>query len=260
MSIKLKATWLLGLIRVRAMFPKPGSITAKVLFFKVFDTSKDKEKTLSKKSTAGADAENASHAADDTAKEEDISDTSDSTDNSHDKEDSTFSETGKKSITDIISDKYRKIEYTIRNLYVKIKDIYNNIEFYKNLLEEENTKELFMHVLRRLKIILISIRPRRLSGSITFGAATPDITGYVYGIYGMLSSVLGRRFYLNPDFCNEILEGNVYAKGHITAFTVLFNAAMVLFDKKLKILRIKLKRHSLGKDNRKPVNKNNAHS
>ncbi|MCM1552673.1 MAG: hypothetical protein NC092_08280, partial [Butyrivibrio sp.] len=38
-----KADWLLGLLRVRFFYPEPGTVTVKVLFFKIFDSGKAAE-------------------------------------------------------------------------------------------------------------------------------------------------------------------------------------------------------------------------
>jgi hypothetical protein len=251
-SVNIKASWLFGLVRLKGSFPNPGNITAKVLFFKVFDTAETKnsvDRKTEKPSEASESAQNVEKGADKAPYDNaSYKEQNTASDNVSEAEPDKNNE--KKSIKDIITDKYRNILYTIHNLYDKIKGVSEDIDFYKNLLSEDNTVELMKHAVKRLKLILKNIRPRRLRARVVFGAATPDITGYVYGIYGMFASALGRRVYLTPDFCNEIFEGNVYASGHITVFTVLFNAGMVVFDKKLKLLRKKLKRHTLGKAKR----------
>lgn len=248
--VSAKASWLFGLVRVRCTYPDPGNITAKLLFFKVFDSSvetPDGSKIVPEKDTINNDAPD----RDKCIKNDPAKDTADKTKTSTDHlnaENADIENKSKKNIFSGISSKYKKLEYTIQKFYDKIKEICENIEFYRKLLEEENTKELLKHAFVRLCRILKNIRPRKLKANIIFGAATPDVTGYIYGVYGMLCSSLGRNFYLEPDFTRQVLEGDLSASGHITVFTILFNAAMVLFDKKLKILRRKLKRHSLGKN------------
>lgn len=267
--VSARAGWLFGLVRVRCTYPDPGNITAKILFFKVFDSSVEKQtdksasenddaaektketpdgsKLVPEKDTINTDAPD----KDKFIKNDSAKDTADKTKTGTDHlntEKADIENKSKKNIFSGISSKYKKLEYTIQKFYDKIKEICENIEFYRKLLEEENTKELLKHAFVRLCRILKNIRPRKLKANIIFGAATPDVTGYIYGVYGMLSSSLGRNFYLEPDFARQVLEGELSASGHITVFTILFNAAMVLFDKKLKILRRKLKRHSLGKN------------
>jgi hypothetical protein len=319
-DVSATVRWLFGLVNVKCRLPEPGNITAKVLFFKVFEmypiknnpesvkkqtksrnttveqinNTEEKQETYKgeayKEKTDNQKTDNQNNATEraDNEKNNEIKTDNEETDKDKSDIKSSKTETDKtveygNNITDSapnqenntgesgtdnaektdetcsdrkgvfeklyskLSDKYEKTVYTIRNFYDKIKNISDEASFYKELLEEENTKELIRHVFNRIGRILKSIRPGKLKADITFGAATPDVTGYVYGIYAMFSSVLGRNFNLNPDFTENILEGNLYAAGHITVFVILINVLSVIFDKKLKILRRKLKRHSAKK-------------
>ncbi len=137
--------------------------------------------------------------------------------------------------------KIKKIKYTICSIYDKIKNIWENISYYTELLQEEETKQLFSHVIFRLGKIGRSIRPRRIRGQILFGTGSPDTTGYAYGVYGMLSPSLGRRLLVTPDFTRAVLEGDIYISGHITVFTILWNGLRVLLDKNLRKFIKKMK-------------------
>lgn len=137
--------------------------------------------------------------------------------------------------------KFKKIKYTICSIYDKIKNIWENISYYIELLQEEETKLLFSHVICRLGKILKSIRPRRIRGQILFGTGSPDTTGYAYGIYGMLSPFLGGGLAVAPDFTEAVLEGNIFISGHITLFTILWNGLKILLDKNLRRFIKKIK-------------------
>lgn len=141
----------------------------------------------------------------------------------------------------LILKKFKKIKYTIRSIYDKIKNIWENISYYMELLREEETRLLFSHVLSRLGKILKSIRPRRIRGQILFGTGSPDTTGYAFGVYGMLSPFLGSRLLVTPDFTRAVLEGDIYIAGHITVFTIIWNGLKVLLDKKLRRFIQKMK-------------------
>jgi len=137
--------------------------------------------------------------------------------------------------------KIKKIKYTICSIYDKIKNIWENISYYIELLQEEETKQLFSHVIFRLGKIWRSIRPRRIRGQILFGTGSPDTTGYAYGVYGMLSPSLGSRLLVTPDFTRAVLEGDIFISGHITVFTILWNGLRVLLDKNLRRFIKKMK-------------------
>lgn len=150
-------------------------------------------------------------------------------------------ESGQEPSDPLFFKKIGKIKYTIRSIYDKIKDIWENISCYVDLLGEEETRLLFSHAALRLGKILKSIRPRRIRGRILFGTGAPDTTGYAYGVYGMLSPFLGDRLLVAPDFTRAVLEGELYAAGHTTVFVVLWNVLKVLLDKKLKRFIAKMK-------------------
>ena len=141
----------------------------------------------------------------------------------------------------IILKKIKKIKYTICSIYDKIKNIWENISYYVELLREEETRQLFSHVVFRLGKILKSIRPRRIRGQLLFGTGSPDTTGYAYGVYGMLSPFLGCRLLVTPDFTRAVLEGDIAVAGHITVFTILWNGLKVLLDKKFRRFVQKMK-------------------
>ena len=142
--------------------------------------------------------------------------------------------------------KIEKIKYTICGIYDKIKHILEELGFYKELLQDEDTKALFSHGCRRLGKVLKNIRPRKLKADITYGTGSPDTTGYLYGFYGMLSPKLGKDICIVPDFEEPILEGSLYAAGHITVCTLLINMLALLLDKRLRILIGRLKAHRAG--------------
>ena len=108
---------------------------------------------------------------------------------------------------------------------------------------EEDTRKLFWHGCLRVGRILKNIRPRRLKADILFGAASPDTTGYLYALYGMIYPYLGEHVLVTPDFTQAVFEGEIEAAGHITIFQVLWNSILFLLDKRLRrlIRRVKLR-------------------
>lgn len=138
-------------------------------------------------------------------------------------------------------DRMKKIWYTIRDKYDKIKKTWENISYYAGLLREEDTMALWGHVKKRLWKILKSIRPKHVRADILFGAGSPDATGYAFAAYGMLSPYLGTKVCLTPDFTQAILKGTFAVSGRITVFVILWNALTVAFDKKLHLFVKRMK-------------------
>ena len=124
----------------------------------------------------------------------------------------------------------------------KLQKIKEEVIFYKELWEDGNAKPFVQSALARVFHVVKNLLPRKVSGKLLFGAATPDVTGYVYGVYCMLRSTWPKRFPLefSPDFESQVLEGELMIKGRFCIFTILVDALRIWFDKRLKILRSKL--------------------
>lgn len=137
--------------------------------------------------------------------------------------------------------KGEKIIFKIRELYDKIKFKINNIQYYVDILQEEDTKILIKNAWESIYMVLLRIKPKYLSIKLIYGFSTPDTTGKVYGYYCMVSPILPDTVCINPDFENEVLNGTFECKGNITVFVILVNGLRILFDKRLQPLINKLK-------------------
>lgn len=143
-----------------------------------------------------------------------------------------------------IIDLFRKLKYTITHFYDTIIKVKNNIGYYLDVLREEQTISVFKNCRDRLFKILKKLKPRRLNADLSFSAGSPDNTGYILGIYGMLIPYLGDHVYLTPDFEADaaFYRGNFFAKGNITVFTLLVNFLIVYKDPDFEPVMKKLKR------------------
>lgn len=275
LSVTAKADWLFGILRIRYAYPEPGKVVVKLLWKTLADTGQ-KKKPSEKKQESGKQAENAEpeeksvpvesyasieageeeagpEAAEPAAEEEVNSEAVEPAGGEEvnsvaaDAEIPTaeFAEDADEPVQNKpfsrILEKIQKIKYTISNIYDKIKEIWANITYYTDLLREEDTALLWKHVKLRLGNILKDIRPRHIKANVLFGTGAPDTTGYIFGVYGMLLSVLGKNVCVTPDFNRKVLEGNVDVSGHITIYTLAWNALKLLLDKKLKLFIKKMK-------------------
>lgn len=242
LNADIKISWLFGLFRAKYRYPEPGKVKIKLLCFTLFP----KEKKNEKESEKGNET-----------KHEEIKEEKPATLAENKSTNETFSgeETAeavkdeakntKQSIREKILAKYENIKYTIRKICGKIKYIWENITFYKELLFHEDTKALIKHIFQRLHNILKKVKPKRIKADILFGTGQPDTTGYVSGVYGVLSTQIHKPNVINltPDFENKVVEGRVEASGYFRIFTILKNAVMLILDKRLKELLSKVKKH-----------------
>lgn len=250
MCIRARVYWLFGLLRIRFDYPEPGRLIAKMLCFTVYDSGAEKKEKTSNKKTASrakrgsAPKKEQEDKTQTLSKQEPVPKEDAAEQDQTSAEDTASSQEQPSGIKDRIFAKYEKIKYTILKIYDKIKEIPDHIAYYRELLEEDDTKELLRHAGMRIGKILKNIRPRKLDVNILFGAYSPDSTGYLYAVYGMIYPTLGKYVLLTPDFTRAVLEGNVDMAGHITLFMVLWNGAMLVLDKRLRILVKKIKAYN----------------
>lgn len=253
LTARVKVNWLFGLLRARFSYPEPGNFVVKLLWINLYDSADSavSEKEM-RKNAEGVTADSEHHAEEtvetikNEATEDKITETTKSaaaTDYTTDSVADTTEDSSSKGILSFLTAKYEKIKYTILKIYDKIKHIWENFSYYRDLFREELTQELCKHGFYRLKKIFQNIRPRRLNADIVFGTGSPDTTGYAMAVYGMLSPMLGQHVNVTPDFTQGILLGEFYAAGHITLFQVVFHSLMVVFDKRLKLLMSRIKKH-----------------
>ncbi len=268
-----RVRWLFGLLRVEFIYPDPGSLVVKVLCFKVFDSGAessrdqtddsgsahggtddiksrdiDKRTDAENAAAAGTEADTGKSEASDTpevmaisgdpAKKENTFASPQNEDDWIDQEavrahEAAWQEVERKLRGEKAGSKFDKFKYTFRNTCDKIKEVWKNITYYKNILSENETRLLLDHVMLRIGKILKSVRPRKLSADLLFGTGSPDTTGYILGVYGMLSPFIGGSVVLTPDFESAILKGTFLVAGHITIARILWQGLLLVLDRKL---------------------------
>lgn len=259
-----KANWLFGLLRLRYKYPEPGKMTVKLLWFTIYEPNEDsdseqetdgkkakkkhKSKKQREKSEARAEAKKDNAAPEETGEMSSPDTVPDSVQKSErtegaetDRPEDAREESPEEKAGSWISQKIAKIQYTIRSIYDKIKEIWQNISYYKELFTDRETKQLLSYVMLRLNKILKNLRPRKLKAEILFGTGAPDTTGYAYGVYGMLLPILGPSVLVTPDFQRAVLEGNFQASGFTTLSVLLGQVLQVVRDKRLKRFLNRLK-------------------
>ena len=129
----------------------------------------------------------------------------------------------------------------------KIQSILDDVKFYKALWEEKDTQPFVKDALARILHVLKNLMPKKIQGRILFGAASPDVTGYAYGVYCVLKTTYPKRFSVEvtPDFERKVLEADVLIKGRLMVITVLIDALRIFFDKRFRTLwrKIDLRKH-----------------
>jgi len=273
LKISAKVSWLFGFFRLLFDYPSPKKPIVKVLFF----TLAGKEKRITEEFQDAAnkpDFESESEPTDKIEKEEQENFKNESSiepgEPTIESKEESEKESGAGFQTE--SQKESKIESNIES-NIKANNKSNNnksnkgkkdlrtlydqarteFDFYYGLWEREETKALINAFLARLLHILKNLLPRKAKGTLHFGAASPDVTGYVFGGYCVAQALYPKRLFLElePDFEKEILECELSVKGHFTVFTLLLDGLRVILDKRLWRLNKEIDGHRSGEKKQK---------
>ena len=112
----------------------------------------------------------------------------------------------------------------------------------KDLLLSDETKALLERTLNKLKRIIKHILPKKLTGEAHFSAGSPDNTGYIMGLFGMLYPSFNGNVKLYPDFDSDaFFEGKGLIKGRFFLLAVLILTLRIALDKQMRTLISALK-------------------
>lgn len=262
---QVRACWLFGILRVKGGYPQPGKITVKLLWFSLYDSGREKrgtqkkqqEKDRKKKAEADRSEPEGRQGSPDTAREPTqgspavtpgpdskgtvqtvpaavTPDGPGTTQADGSGQQTEGQKTGSTEEATGILAKFTKIKYTFRNIYDKIKEIWENISYYVELLQDEATSQCLSLIGRHAGKILRNMRPRKCRADIVFGTGSPDTTGYLYGAFCMVSQGLGKHVVLTPDFTGAILAGQAEIAGHIILAVLLWNGLRLFLDEELR--------------------------
>jgi hypothetical protein len=223
MLLGAKVQYLLGMLRIRYVYPDPGKAVVKFLCFTIYEfdpgaeksdgskgtdkaaDSKKSEKTdeTNQQSLSGnemSDAEKVSDPADPAAaegalpqvlpQEESVTPAKESAHAPDDSANADAAENTDSANADTAENadsgsKIAKIKYTILGYCGTIKEIAHTIRYYWEIAKHPQTKQVVSDLLNRLWGILKHIRPRKIEANLVIGTGECDTTGYLCGIYGV---------------------------------------------------------------------------
>lgn len=249
--IRLRIHWLLHIFRIHAEYNQQLTYKVWLLFFKLLDSTqppkKKKEKSRSKSKSINEfkpEEATAMEEEKDNTKEA-VEETAEKQENASVVQEEVGTEKPAGSLWSRILEKMKNILYTIRSFCDKIKAIFQNITYYIELLQEEDTALLFAKCKPRLFKVLKSIRPRKIKAELKIGTGQPDTTGYLLAVTGMLYPFFGNTIAIEPDFEQAVLLGQASFKGRITMFVFIIAAFKLYTDKELRTFIRKLKREEI---------------
>lgn len=195
-----KATWLLGLVRGKYEYPSDDGLVVKVGPFTVYG---GKEKTNKEKKTKSAGKEKKQKNAkeeltENTSLDEAVENTIIENENllwEEDFDNKSPENEKRKSLKEKILYTWEKICDKINKIRTKIKTVFSNIKKYAEILQSSEFKEAFALCKNSLIRLFRMIKPRKLKVNGTIGMKSPDQTGYVCAIIGVISPFFKKQIH-----------------------------------------------------------------
>lgn len=142
---------------------------------------------------------------------------------------------------------FQNIQYTIRNFCDKIKSTLDNIQYYREVLESDPFKQSMNLCRGEIGYALKKLKPDKFDADFTVGMDDPAVLGQILAFYGMLYPLIGQQVRIAGDFesVGTHVEGRLYIRGRIRAFTFLRVALRIYLNRDVKTLIRLLKKEAV---------------
>lgn len=137
-----------------------------------------------------------------------------------------------KRILSLIADSLRKVKGAKEKLFKKINHI-------KELVTDEENKAFLAFIIQRLKELLKLLKPKKYKIDLHFGFEDPSTTGKILMYLSVLYGLTGLDMKINPDFEEEVKEGEILLKGSFQLFFLVIIVVKLFLNKKFKELVFK---------------------
>lgn len=137
-----------------------------------------------------------------------------------------------KRILSLIADSLRKVKGAKEKLFKKIDHI-------KELVTDEENKEFLAFIIQRLKELLKLLKPKKYKIDLHFGFEDPSTTGKILMYLSVLYGLTGLDMKINPDFEEEVKEGEILLKGNFQLIFLVIIVVKLFLNKKFKELVFK---------------------
>ena len=107
-------------------------------------------------------------------------------------------------------------------------------ESVKKFFRSKMFREALLHAKKEVLYFLKKAAPKKVTGTVRFGFDDPALIGETLGILGMIYGKLPKDLSIQPDFEQEILQGDVRMKGSFQAVTAAGIALRLFRDQNLR--------------------------
>lgn len=126
------------------------------------------------------------------------------------------------------------IKDKIYGIYNKCVDIYENIEYYVDAINDERNKQVISLCFAKLKDIINNIKPSKIHGIIKYGSDDPYNMGQIMTIYGILYPIIHDKIQIVPEYDYDVVDIDLLIKGRITGVVLIWALIKIYFNKDFK--------------------------
>ncbi len=250
--VEMKATWLLHMVNIVFSYGESARLRIRVLCFTLLDSAREKKKKKEKKGKKKKER-NSDIKEDGNEESEEREEIENLKTESREKKpeteeiEETETEKAEVEIPALENEEKRNksvfaffhkllealknIEYTIQGICGKIKNVMENIRYYIDILQGEAFRSVFRNAKKQLIWICRKVKPTRCRINLRAGMEDPATTGQIVAAYGILYPLVGGSVFLQPEFEEKVIEGDVYIKGKITGIIFLIAGLKIALDK-----------------------------
>lgn len=170
------------------------------------------------------------------------------TDSEEDSDGGSFEEDEKKSFFEKILDKLKGIVKIPQNIYNKIVGLYRKYRKYKDFIDDSRVRKAVSYVIKKVKLVLKRVLPRKLKGHAVIGMENPGTTGFILAGLSLFYRRWAGHFKIEPDFTQKRIEAQGEFKGRIFLIGIAIPGLKILLNKDVKYLREQLDKIKEDKD------------
>lgn len=135
-----------------------------------------------------------------------------------------------------IGDRLRRIPKFFRNLRRKLQEIRDKKDFIMDFWKREEHVRARGAIIKELFYLLKKLKPKRIEGRVHFGFEDPSLTGRVMGAASVFYPWYPGKLELEPDFENQVLEGNLYIFAKLRLYVLVVILARLIFNGDVRLM------------------------
>ncbi|MBR5970634.1 MAG: hypothetical protein IK016_09865 [Lachnospiraceae bacterium] len=129
----------------------------------------------------------------------------------------------------------QKIFYTISSVCGKIRKV-------RDLLESDTFARAKAAAIKHAGRILRGVLPKQSDVRVLYGTGDPYLDAEILAAYSILSPLLSAFLRPEADFERRVAGAEVHIRGRVTGATLLWNGAMLYFNKDIKAVRRRIEK------------------